>query len=271
MGKAILQLILLVAFFLLAWFGLSQIDFTGRMDLENLSEEQEQKLGDLMIENMIVRYVEVEKDTVDQVFNEFLDRICEPNDIEKKTIKIHIVNSSEINAFTFPGRHMVIFSGLIEYCENPEELLSVMAHEIAHMEHNHIMQKLTKEIGLAMILAMVGGESSAEIIKEVINTMSSRAFDRSYETEADASAVKYLENTGINPENFANFLFRLSQNEYDIEILELLSTHPDSEDRAAEILTLKSDTVTYKEVMDSTQWEFIRETILETENSFKFN
>lgn len=109
-----------------------------------------------------------------------------------------------------------------------------MAHEIAHMEKNHIIKKLGKEIGLSTLLAIA---SSGTISIEAIRLLTSSAYDRSMEMEADSFAVEYLMKSGINPAPMADMMFRLSLEESTlVKNLTLISTHPNSEDRAESIL-----------------------------------
>ena len=64
----------------------------------------------------------------------------------------------------------------------------------------------------------------------------------------------------IDPQYFANMLFRLSQEKDNMpKHFEWLSTHPNSQDRAAEILKLRKQ-VTFqpRQIADSTYWDEIK-------------
>jgi len=128
-----------------------------------------------------------------------------------------------------------------------------------------VMKKLVKEVGLSMLLTIAGGESSGEIGRQVVKLLSSSAFDREQEGEADRSAVHMMAKADIDPENLANFLFRLSQEKKIIpRNLEWLSTHPNSQDRSAEILKLmKQETYHPRPVMNSNTWDGVREIVAE--------
>ena len=74
-----------------------------------------------------------------------LEDIIEVNKINKK-IKFKINNSNEINAFVDINNVIHINSGLIIYCSDYVALLSVLAHEIGHIDLNHItLRKKTIE------------------------------------------------------------------------------------------------------------------------------
>jgi predicted Zn-dependent protease len=111
-----------------------------------------------------------------------------------------------------------------------------------------------------MLMTIAGGQSGGEILKQTARTLSSTAFDRDAESEADTTAVRYLAAAGIDPEHFANFLYRLSQEKTDVpKSLEWLSTHPNSSDRAAEIIRLRKETTVATEpIADSLAWAAYR-------------
>ena len=147
----------------------------------------------------------LESDTVLAPLDSLLSHLCEANDIERDKIKLHVVQSNEVNAFAFPDNHLVVFTSLIAKCENQEELCGVMAHEIAHMQKGHIMKKLVKEVGLSALVGMASGGQSGEVLRSTAKLLSSTAYDRTLESEADKTAVFYLLQSGINPEPLVNF------------------------------------------------------------------
>jgi predicted Zn-dependent protease len=133
---------------------------------------------------------------------------------------------------------LVLYTGLILATENEAELCSVLSHEIAHMELKHVMKKLLKEVGLTILVSITTGNESAGKGKEILQLLTSSAYDRNLEKEADMQAIDYLKRAKINPEHFANFLFKLAENESNsIKYLNWVSTHPNSEERAKYIVS----------------------------------
>ncbi len=265
MQKILLQFILIAGLFLGIWQGISQFDFVGKLEIEKISTNNEKKFGELIIQQIKSSKDYVNNDSLYIIVNSIKDRICISNKIKGKTIKIHIIESNEINAFALPDRNLVIYSQLIVDSKKPEELAGVMAHEIAHMEQGHVMKKVVKEIGLSLLATIIGGNSGGEILKEATQTLSSKAYDRSLETEADAMAVKYLVNANIDPVNFSTFLFRLSTTENAMpSAFNWINTHPESKERVAEVLKLKKKyTFNVKPLLSASIWNRAKE-LLET-------
>jgi beta-barrel assembly-enhancing protease len=260
MKKILTQFAILIAVIGLAWFALSRINYTESLDIEKFNNETEEKIGDLIFDYIKTTNEEIDSDTAIIILNKIRDRICKSNNIDHDEIKIHLLDNSQINAFALPDRHMIINSGLIEYCDNPEELASVMAHEIAHMQNKHLMKRMSREFGIAMLVSMVGGDASSEVLREIVRSITSKAFDRTEESEADEYAVSYLANANIDPEHFANFLYRLSLDEPSyLEKLQWVNSHPNTQDRTTEILRLrKLEDIEIEELLDKGQWHSLQ-------------
>jgi predicted Zn-dependent protease len=146
---------------------------------------------------------------------------------------------------------------LLEDAKSAEEVAGVIGHEIGHMEKDHVMKKLVKEIGISLIMIITGGGENLEVIKEAGRLLSSTAFDRSQEQEADDYAVQAMIAAKIDIEPLGNFLFRLSTKTDLPDELVWISTHPESKERAATIFKKKKE-LTYKpEPVLQTPWDEI--------------
>jgi predicted Zn-dependent protease len=260
MRKIGIQSLAFVLVFLCVWLGLSRIDWVNLFKVEKKASQLEKTLGDFYI-NMIRSTNEEITDTIlVNPLQEIKKRICEPNGIDPESIKLHLMRSSEVNAFALPDHHIVALSDLILYCKTPEELAGVMAHEIAHIEKNHIMKKLGKEIGFSALTTMLNsGAGGAEALKILTST----AYDRKMESEADETGVYYMQESKIDPAGIADFMYRLSTEENSwVKKLTIINTHPDTEARAQTILDLMhKKTVEYEPVLPDSVWKQLREKI----------
>ncbi len=237
MKKICLQISLLIILFFSVLGVFNQVDWMQLFRVEKITKSTEKKLGDLFWKIYHPSQNEIKNDSVHRIMDSLLTRICVSNKIERNTIKLHIVKSAEVNAFALPNQHLVINSALIESCQNEYELCGVIAHEMAHMQLDHVMKKLIKEIGLSVLISITTGNAGTEKINEVIKLLTSSAYDRKLEKQADIAAVDYLEKSTIYPTNFANFLVRLGQKETTgSQYLTWINTHPDSKERAKYIV-----------------------------------
>ncbi len=110
---------------------------------------------------------------------------------------------------------------------------------------------------------MTTGNNGTVILRETAGKLSSLAFDRNTEKEADIKAVDYLVKARINPEDFADFLYKLSDLENKTtQYLSWLSTHPDSKDRATYVINYsKNKKTTYKVVLSDEDWNKFKQEV----------
>jgi predicted Zn-dependent protease len=261
MKKVIIQGLALVVLFFASWFLLSKVDWITEFNIERATKKTEEKLGDIFWESFSKTETESKELLVVNSIDSIVTKICTANDIKRANLKVHVLEKDEVNAFALPNGHLVIYSGLILAVDNPEELSGVICHEIAHIELNHVMKKLVKEMGLSVLISMTTGNISGEVIKETAKMLSSSAFDRSLEQDADLKAVDYLVKAEIDPESLANFLYKLSTEDHEVmKYLSWMSTHPDSRDRAEYIVAhAKGRTVKNKPVLSPETWTEVKE------------
>jgi predicted Zn-dependent protease len=254
--KTILQGILLLVLFFGLFYSLAQIDFVSIFKVQSVLKSSENTLGDLIWEAIEREEEQVTNDSILQTLDELVLPICHKNKINKDLLKIHLVVNDEVNAFALPNHHLVVYTGLILKCPKQEALQGVLSHEMAHIQRNHVMKKLTKEIGLTVLLSATAGGNGVGVLKEILKTISSTAYDRNLEKEADLEAVKYLLNANINPTPLADFMFELAYEKEDLKGLSWLSTHPESGARAKYILgSLKGKTLANKTTLSMGEWD----------------
>jgi len=262
MKKSIIQGIITVVLFFGTWFFLSQIDLVNIFKVQQITDKTERKLGGVFWEVFKKSEKENTNILIVNSIDSIVNRICKSNKIDREKINVHIINKDEINAFALPNGHLIVYTGLILNSEDQEELAGVICHEIAHIELSHVMKKLVNEIGLSVLISITTGNSGPEVIKETAKILSSSAFDRNLEKEADIKAVDYLVNANINPEPFANFLYKLSDKEPEsTKHLTWISTHPDSKERAEYIIRYKNKhkQADYKTILSNKAWCKLKE------------
>ncbi len=259
--KAAVQGVLLVVLFFGTWFLLAQIDFIGVLDLRKFTQDKERALGSFILHSVQSGSEEMESDTVRTCVDSIVHRLCRANGIPDTSVRVYIIIKDEVNAFAIPDRQIIVTTALLSFCKTPDELAGVIAHELAHIELNHVMKKLVKDVGLTMLSTIAGGEAGGEVGRSIVNTLSSTAFDRRQESEADRTAVHMLAKANADPEGLADLLLRISQEKDTLpRQLVWLQTHPNSQDRAAEILHLRT-TETFHAVplVDTQTWQAVQQ------------
>lgn len=230
------DLIILLTVFIACWAAFAYIPWGKIFSTPDLtiSIENEEKLGKLIVDYSIkndpaITLVHDKKlDSVMRIVSHLLVSKIGKTDFE---YTFRIIKGDQINAFTLPGGNIFIYTGLIEFCDSPEHLCSVLAHEIGHVEKRHVMDKLAKELGITLLFSVLGG-SDHVMISEIGRTATSTVFDRAQEKEADEFAFNLMEQSGINPKSLGAFFRKLSDEYGDSnEHLEILLTHPNNNSR----------------------------------------
>ena len=265
--KIIVKGFIIIASFFMMWFVLSKIDFRNLFKINEAQNASVKNIGDLIWDQISRNEDFVYNDSIVRILDKLIIPICEKNDIIRDSLKIHIIKKDEVNAFALPNNHLVVYTGLILECKNQAALQGVLGHEIAHIQKNHVMKKLSKEIGLSVLLSATTGGKGGQIISEITKILSSSAYDRTLEKQADMTSVDYLMNANINPEYFADFMFELAQQDHTLDQLSWIATHPESEDRANYILGYLKGKKYKKEATISHQnWEIFKKQIRDNLN-----
>lgn len=122
---------------------------------------------------------------------------------------------------------------------------------------------MIKEVGLSVLISITTGESGGQVIKETAGMLSSSAYDRALEKEADLKAADYLVNAQIDPKYFAEFMFKMAQRTGGTsDYVTWLSTHPHAEDRALYLTKYTEETnEVFMPVITDKTWQTLKSTI----------
>ncbi|RMF75290.1 MAG: hypothetical protein D6738_04175 [Acidobacteria bacterium] len=180
-------------------------------------------------------------------------------------LRVRVVDEPTANAFAFPHGPLYVHSGLLARLESEDQLAMVLAHELAHVEHRHLLrlQRRARNRQIALLSAAIGlsillGREQAEaldrghygraatigVLADVVIGLglglvflaAINGYGRDLEAEADAVAFDKLEDAGYDVADGARI--------YDILLEDapdpgskfeqyFLSSHPALEDRIA--------------------------------------
>lgn len=266
--KALFKGLSLLFCFLGIWILLSQIDFVTFFKIDKAKTTAEKSVGDLIWNEIKKTEQVIVSDSISQTVEKLLKPLCKENGIERDSLKVHIIKKDAVNAFALPDGHLVVYSGLITESKNEEALLGVLGHEIAHIQKNHVMKKLSKEIGFSVLMSLTTGDGGGKVIGEIMQLLTSSAYDRSLEKEADITSVEYMLKAKIDPAPFADFLYEMSFDKGILnDALSWISTHPESEERAKYILEyIKGINVKSKKILTPIEWISFQKAVKNYEN-----
>ncbi len=149
-------------------------------------------------------------------------------------LRVAVLDHKMANGFALPGGQIVLLGGLIEFAETPQEVTAVVAHEIGHVVHRHTTQLILRNLGITFFFGVMLGDLGSGAIAVAGETLLTLSYSREAESEADATAIQLLQRAGLRADGLASFFARMDEKRPELPtVLALLSTHPNSEERAA--------------------------------------
>lgn len=224
----------------------AQIPVMGAQSVLNL--DQERRLGLRVYRSLLAGdHIETHP-LIDGYINDLGDRLLDGLDNSSRDYQFFVVRNDTINAFALPGGFIGINRGLILKAASVDQVASVLAHEIAHVELRHGMQMMEKgrQVSNSTTMAMLAGillgvanptvgaaavyGGAAAGQQEMIN------YTRENEYEADRIGVGLLQSAGFDAQGMVEFfqiMQSMSQNS-GASTIEYLRTHPIDSNRISE-------------------------------------
>jgi len=209
-----------------------------------MTTEEERELGEKLA-RQLQQELEIIHDEVVQGYVEAVgDRVVKAASDFRFPYRFYLVREKQPNAFTIPGGHVFVTSGLIMMVDNEDELAGVIGHEISHSTLRHIAKALERgrAISLATLAAILAGAfisrdaKSASALTAGASAMAQSLmlqYSRENEFEADQRGTKIVVNAGYNPEGIVSFLRKMYrwQRMSSPDVPTYLSTHPGVDER----------------------------------------
>jgi predicted Zn-dependent protease len=209
--------------------------------LQPIGEEEEIVLGEAVAVEAFSRFGgEYSNQAWTRYINLVGKTIAEVSD--RPTLNFHfaILNSPEQNAFAAPGGYIFITVGLLKTLKNEAELAGVLAHEVAHVTKQHMLETIRRGAVLGSVseLTLTAMKQNPEMFSNAIDQMTELLFtkglDKDKEFEADVVGIEYAYRAGYHPEGLRDYLQTLGKEEGHAES-RFFTTHPSTTARVAKI------------------------------------
>lgn len=166
--------------------------------------------------------------------------------------RVHLFPQKIVNALALPGGNIIVFQGLLDIAETPEELAGVLAHEMQHILLRHATRNLVREAAVKLFFFLMAGELSNKAL-QVAESLVFLRYSREMEAEADREGMRTVIAGGIDPGGMVRIFEKLAAHEgksardFDEKKpegasssesppwLKYLSTHPAGKDRVDEL------------------------------------
>ncbi len=160
----------------------------------------------------------------------------------------NLVDDSAVNAWVMPGGKIVFYTGILPVAENETAIAAIMGHEVAHALADHGGQRMTagmvQQAAAVGVMVATGNKSQQEqqLWMQAYGTgsqvLAMLPFSRNHETEADRIGIVLMAIAGYNPDEASKLWERMKSKSGGNSPPEILSTHPSSDRRVANLREL---------------------------------
>jgi len=217
---------------------------------EDFTPEQEYYIGRTVGARVLQKYPPYDNSKANQYINVMGQMLAQASDFPETFGGYHflIQDSDEINALAAPGGFIFVTRGILRCCPHEDAVAAVLAHEIGHVQHKHGLRSI-KQSRITSALTSLAIDSTkkyadedlaklTETFEDSISDISHKlivnGYSRSFEYQADASAVSISKRAGYNPYGLVDML-----NQMKIQLKpdrqDFAKTHPAPDSRLAEI------------------------------------
>ena len=148
-------------------------------------------------------------------------------------LNLNIIKAKAENAYMGFGGQMALTEELIRRSQSENELTMIICHELGHLYHRHIVNRLAQMI-IWSIADFFLSSFSYYSVNSSINFLTSQKFNRDQENQADSFGLDCLHNKYGHINGAETFFQRLSTKKEMSTINQLpefIMTHPHSENR----------------------------------------
>ncbi len=230
-------------FALFSYFGSSEYNpVTGKKQFISLTPRQEIALGMQAEPQMIAEYGGLYPDEAHQrALDQIGARLVQRGDAADTgwEFEFHLLDDREtINAFALPGGPVFITAALYARLETEGQVAGVIGHEIGHVVARHGAQRMAKSSltqGLMGAVIAASGDANAGQMAAMVGQMINMQYGREDELESDELGVRLMVQAGYDPRAMIEVMKVLAESRSGEAPPEFFSTHPNPENRIAEI------------------------------------
>jgi Zn-dependent protease with chaperone function len=201
----------------------------------------EERLGREVVNSLAPEKERCQDAALTRIVNDITTSLTATLPSNPYTFQVVVTNTPFVNAFAAPGGYVVVFRGLLERTDTPEQLAGVLAHEAQHILQRHATRTILEHASTGLLLAAITGDFTGAMTYglEGARTLGILQYSRSHEEQADVEGMKMVMAAGIDPaEMIAFYLVLMGKQRGPSGLWDYLSTHPRNEERIQKLQSL---------------------------------
>ena len=168
------------------------------------------------------------------------ERIHRATPLADRPFNFYIVDDPSVNAFSLPGGHVYVNTGLIGATQKADELAGVLAHETAHIVLRHSIQQMEQAQEINAIGSILLGQNPGalqQIAAQIIAGGVMARFSRADEKQADDTGLQLMAQAGYDPHGMLDMFQRLMalDSSRPSAVARFFQDHPGTQDRINDI------------------------------------
>jgi len=150
-------------------------------------------------------------------------------------VDLYVLDHDLVNAFALPGGLVILFRGLIDSAETPDEVAAVVAHELGHVVARDPTRIALRSAGSIGVLGLLLGDfAGGAVVLFLTERLNQATYTKEAEAAADAFAHKTLIASGIPPSALGSMFKRLRDKQGDDDgFIAHFTSHPTLGNRIA--------------------------------------
>ena len=221
----------------------SKSPYTNRSQMIFVSSSEEMALGEKSYKEALSE-AKVITNTKDakrvKTIGQKIAQVSQKNDFNWE---FNLVEDEQANAFCLPGGKVVVYTGILKYAKNDDQLATVISHEISHALARHGAERMSQSMvqqGVGMIGNIVVGATAPQYQNAFNMAYGAGSnlgvmlpYGRLQEIEADEIGILLMYKAGYNLNEAVKFWENMSEGKSGGS--EFFSTHPSSNTRVSDI------------------------------------
>ena len=181
---------------------------------DQVPTEWEERLGQDYFQTLFKESIKEPEPQVRKALDAMAKRLLLATPDQPYHFRIYVHPSKTINALALPGGTIVVFQGLINITETPEELAGVLAHEFQHVLKRHSTRGIIRSQAINIFATMVSGDSVMNVILQAGGVMEFLRYSRKLESQADAEGMKMMLASQVDPKGMIRIFEKLEEEQH---------------------------------------------------------